>query len=155
MKHRFSVAIAFAAISLAVAALVLGCRQNDQRVPRASDSDKTTGLQRDARDHAATTADTFAEQKQKAEAKMSSELNDLDARMADLKAKAQSAGDKAKAEWEVQRPKLEAQRAEAAKKFEELKASTRETWDEVSRKTQAAFGELEKGFKDAWARLKE
>jgi hypothetical protein len=43
----------------------------------------------------------------------------------------------------------------AAKKLEELKQSSKESWSETSRKAEAAFEELEKGFKEAWAKLKE
>jgi hypothetical protein len=36
-----------------------------------------------------------------------------------------------------------------------LKQSSKETWAETKTKTEAAFGELEKGFKEAWAKLTE
>ena len=94
-------------------------------------------------------------QRSNTQEKLSAQLDSLDARMAELKERAQRAGDQAKAEWAARRPQLEAQREAAAKKLEELKQSSKETWSETSRKTEAAFEELEKGFKEAWARLKE
>lgn len=142
-------------LTIALAGFVAGCRQADQRVPQADAAVNTNSTAQNVRSKLDAAGDTFQQQKEKAQAKMSQQLNSLDAKMAELKAKAQSAGDKAKAEWEAKRPQLEAQRAEASRKLDELKTATKDTWNDVSRKTEAAFGELEKGFKDAWTRLKE
>jgi chromosome segregation ATPase len=87
--------------------------------------------------------------------KLSAQLKTLDAKMAELKVRAQNAGEKAKTEWEQRRPQLEAERESAAKKLDELKQTSKEAWDETRTKTEAAFSELEKGFKEAWAKLKE
>jgi hypothetical protein len=133
------------------AVMLLGCKQSDQRVPKADGTDSTT--KQDVRGAMADAGTTFDEQKRKAETKWSEQLKDLDGKMAELKTKAQSAGDKAKAEWETQRPKLESQRAEASKRLDEIKSSSKETWAEVSAKSEAAFAELQKGFKEAWAKL--
>lgn len=140
-------------LAAVLACVAAGCRESDPRVPKAEGD--TTTLEQDVRGKISDAGATFDEQKRRAEVKMSEELKDLDAKMAELKAKAQTAGDKAKAEWETQRPKLEAQRAEAAKRLDEIKASTKETWAEVSSKSEAAFDELRKGFKEAWAKLTE
>src|ERR1041384_1741941 len=126
-----------------------GCRENEEGVAKANTEAAT--FQSDAR----TTGPAIKEQKDQAQQKFSDQMKTLDAKMAELKAKAQSAGDKAKAEWETQRPRLEAQRDAAAKKLEELRTSTKETWLETKAKTEAAFAELEKGFKEAWSKLKE
>jgi hypothetical protein len=61
-------------------------------------------------------------------------MKTIDAKMAELKAKAQSAGEKAKAEWETQRPQLEAQRDAAAKKLDELRISTKRPGSKQKRK---------------------
>jgi len=134
----------------ATACWLAACKPADQRVPQADGAVPPRQEVRGRVDSA-----SFEEQKTNAEAKLSTKLNDLDTKMAELKQKAQAGSDKAKAEWEAQRPKLEAQRAEASKKLDELKASTKETWEQVKTKTDAAFSELEQGFKNAWARLKE
>jgi DNA anti-recombination protein RmuC len=134
-------------IILAISAAVfVGCKPANDRVPRAEGSS-------DARTE--TPARPAEAERSTTQQKLSSQLDDLDAKMADLKARAQRAGDQAKAEWEARRPQLEAQRDAAAKKLEELKQSSKESWSETSRKAEAAFEELEKGFKEAWAKLKE
>ena len=137
-----------ALIFLAMAAALCGCKPSDDRVPRA-DEKNVPRVQSSASSNA-DTSDRVAAQE-----KLSSSLKDMDAKLADLKAKAITAGDQAKAEWEARRPQLEAQRDAAAKKLDELKASSKETWDETRTKTEAAFAEIEKGFKEAWAKIKE
>ena len=134
-------------IILAIGAAVLvGCKPANDKVPRAGESSEA---------RAETPARSAEADRTTTQQKLSSQLDDLDAKMADLKARAQRAGDQAKAEWEARRPQLEAQREAAAKKLEELKQSSKESWSETSRKAEAAFVELEKGFKEAWAKLKE
>ena len=137
-----------AIVPLAIAAAVLsGCKPTDDRVPRAGEPPAP---------RVETTApSTAATDRTKSQDKFDAALKNLDAKMAELKARAQTAGDQAKAEWEARRPQLEAKREAAAKKLDELKASSKETWEETRTKTEAAFGELEEGFKDAWAKLKE
>jgi DNA anti-recombination protein RmuC len=122
----------------------LGCKPASDKVPQAEDASAPRVENPSAANDRATTQE-----------KLSAQMKTLDAKMAELKAQAQNAGDKAKQEWEQRRPQLEAQRESAAKKLEELKQTTKETWDETRTKTEAAFAELEKGFKEAWAKLKE
>jgi DNA anti-recombination protein RmuC len=122
-----------------------GCKPTSDKVPQA----QNTPAPRVDSSAASTNDRTTAQEK------LSAQLKALDAKMADLKARAQSAGQQAKTEWEQRRPQLEAQRESAAKKLDELKQASKETWDETRTKTEAAFSELEKGFKEAWAKLKE
>lgn len=122
-----------------------GCQPTSDKVPKAQDA----SAPRVEAPAVATNDRTTAQEK------LSAQLKILDAKMADLKAQAQSAGEKAKTEWEQRQPQLEAQRETAAKKLDELKQTSKETWDETRTKTEAAFSELEKGFKEAWAKLKE
>lgn len=129
-------------------AFAIGCRPTSDKVPKAQESARPR-LEANARSDAGTNDRATAQQK------LSAKLDELDAKMADLKTRAQRAGDQAKAEWEKRRPELEAQRDTAAKKLDELKQSSKDAWDETRTKTEAAFSELEKGFKEAWARLKE
>jgi hypothetical protein len=124
-----------------------GCRPTSDKVPKADNS--TTPRVETPRGLSATNDRATAQEK------FSAQLKELDTKMAELKARAQRAGDQAKTEWEQRRPQLEAQRESAAKKLDELKQSSKETWDETRTKAEAAFGELEKGFKEAWAKLKE
>lgn len=128
------------------AAVLVGCKPTADNVPKANEP----GVPRPQ-----ASARAVEDERSTAQQKLSAQLNGLDAKMADLKARAQRAGDQAKAEWEARRPQLEAQRDSAAKKLEEMKQSSKETWAETKTKTEAAFGELEKGFKEAWAKLKE
>ena len=132
-------------LALAITA-VIGCKPTSDKVPKA---DSMTPRVESPSGLSATNDRATAQEK------FSAQLKELDTKMADLKARAQSAGDQAKAEWEQRRPQLEAQREAAAKKLDELKQSSKETWDETRTKAEAAFGELEKGFKEAWAKLKE
>ena len=126
----------------------IGCRPTNDKVPKADDSTAP-------RFEASTPNPVGTNDRATAQQKLSAKLDELDAKMADLKARAQRAGDQAKAEWETRRPQLEAERDNAAKKLDELKQSSKEAWDQTRTKTEAAFAELEKGFKDAWAKLKE
>jgi Skp family chaperone for outer membrane proteins len=132
-------------ILTACGVLFAACKPTSDKVPRAEEAGARAG---------ASSASPEAE-RSTTQQKLSNQLNELDAKMAELKQRAQRAGDQAKAEWEARRPQLEAQRDAAAKKLEELKQSGKESWAETSKKAEAAFGELEKGFKEAWARLKE
>jgi hypothetical protein len=140
MKRLNQMVVALVALGL------VGCRPASDKVPKASESTTPTAVG---------AAQSPTNDRSAAQQKLSGELNELDAKMANLKAQAQRAGDKAKAEWEAQRPQLEAQRDAAAKKLEELKQSSKEAWDQTRQKTEAAFTELEKGFKEAWNKLKE
>jgi hypothetical protein len=137
-------AILFAGIVTALA----GCEPGNEKVPKASQPgnphlDASVSSSSATNDRAA------------AQEKLSATLKDLDGKMAELKERARTAGDQAKAEWEARLPQLEAQRDAAARKLDELKESGKETWETTKTKTEAAFAELERGFKDAWARLKE
>ena len=127
--------------------LFLGCRPTSDKVPKA---DEQPVLRTETSGRSAATNDHVDAQQ-----KLSGQLNEIDTMMAALKARAQKAGDQAKAEWEARRPQLEAQRDATAKKLDELKQSSKETWEQTRTRTEAAFSELEKGFKEAWARLKE
>lgn len=144
-EHK-TMKITGALFAVIMCALVVGCKPTNDRVPKADQSA--------ARPEASTGANPTND-RTAAQQKLSTQLNEIDAKMADLKARAQSAGSQAKAEWEAHRPQLEAQREAAAKKLDELKQSSREAWDQTRTKTEAAFSELEKGFKEAWAKLKE
>lgn len=126
-------------------ATAIGCRPTSDKVPQAQETPTPR-----VEGSAAATNDRATAQE-----KLSAQLKTLDEKMAGLKARAQSAGQQAKTEWEQRRPQLEAQRDSAAKKLDELKQASKETWDETRTKTEAAFSELEKGFKEAWAKLKE
>src|SRR5262245_49260767 len=125
-----------------LALLLSGCRPANDKVPQA-DNATAPRAEVTAPDKSASADRASAQEK------LSAKLKELDATMADLKARAQRAGDKAKAEWETHRPALEAQRDTAAKKLEELKQSGKEGWEQTRNKTEAAFAELEKGFKEA------
>jgi hypothetical protein len=136
-----------AILAAVTVATMLGCKPADERVPRAGNA---AAPQVDTAAPSASTTDRV-----EAQDKLAAALKKIDAQMADLKARAQTAGDQAKAEWEARRPQLETQRDAASKKLDELKVSSKETWGETRTKTEAAFAELEKGFKEAWAKLKE
>jgi hypothetical protein len=134
-------------VAALAAALLLGCRPTSDKVPKANES-AAPGL-------GATAKTQATNERSSAQQKLSAELSDLDTKMAELKSRAQTAGDKAKAEWEARQPQLEAQRAAAARKLDELKQSSKEAWEQTRDKTEAAFSELQKGFKEAWNKLKE
>ena len=134
---------------LAAASVALpGCKPTSDKVPKADES--TPRLQASA---PPVPAPAGTNDRATVQQKLSARMSELDAKMAELKESARNAGAKAKAEWEARRPQLEAQREAAAKKLRELNDS--DAWQETRAKTEAAFAELEKGFKDAWAKLKE
>ncbi len=131
-----------------IMALGVGCRPDSDKVPKAENV-PTPPIDTSVRDTSTTNDRATTQQK------LSAKLEELDAKMAELKTKAQQAGGEAKAEWEARRPQMEAQREAAAKRLDELKQSGKEAWDVTRTKTEAAFNELEKGFKEAWGKLKE
>ena len=133
-------------ILMACATAFTACKPTTDKVPQAGEATAP---------RSETSARSVEADRSTTQQKLSGQLDALDAKMAELKERAQRAGDQAKVEWETRRPQLEAQRESAAKRLEELKQSGKETWGETSRKTEAAFEELEKGFKEAWARIKE
>jgi chromosome segregation ATPase len=140
-------------ITVLASTALLGCKPTSDKVPKADEPSaprpQASAPRSQTSDRANSDDRTVTQQK------LSQELNDLDKTMADLKARAQRAGDQAKAEWETRRPQLEAQRDDAAKKLDELKQASKETWDQTRTKAEAAFSEVEKGFKEAWSKLKE
>jgi predicted transcriptional regulator len=135
------------ATALVAGLALVGCKPENTKVPQA-DSPAVTPKVEASRSTA--TSDRAA-----AEQRLSNELKSVDAKMAELKAQAQRAGDKAKSEWEARRPQLEAQREALAKKLDEVKNASQETWREMQPKLEAALSELNNGFKDAWARIRE
>src|SRR5688572_2143883 len=112
-------------ILMACAAAFAGCKPANDKVPQAGEP----AIPRTETTVPPATSDT---QRSNTQQKLSAQLDSLDVKMAELKDRAQRAGDQAKAEWTARRPELEAQREAAAKKLEELKQSSKETWSETS-----------------------
>lgn len=134
-------------LSSVTAVALAGCYPQSERAAKAGNAPKPEAE--------APTQDGKGADRATAQQKLSKELDDLDAKIADLKERARQAGDRAKAEWEACLPRLETQRETAARKLKELKRASKDTWEQTRAKTEAAFAEVEKGFKEAWSKLGE
>jgi len=93
------------------------------------------------------TTEAYAQrQKEEYQKKAEAELNELDHRIDELKAKTEKAGAKAKAAMDQQMAELRKQQEVARQKLEELKGASTSTWEETRKKLDAAIEELKRRY---------
>jgi F0F1-type ATP synthase membrane subunit b/b' len=88
-------------------------------------------------------------------AKLAGQLNDLDKKLGELKAKAASSAGTAKAEYEKLVDELRGKRKEAEEHLQKMKAAREEGWKELKRGTKKAIGSLNKSIENAIRKFKK
>jgi hypothetical protein len=81
-------------------------------------------------------------------------LDQLQQKMAVLKAKAEETGGDAKARWDDLASGFEAQRRQAAEQIDRLKGASAGAWDDVKQGTLDAIATLDKSLEQAASRFK-
>jgi len=115
----------------------------DGSPPSAEDVKREVG-------EAAEAATEFASQKKDEYAKaLRQKLDELDTSLEDLKQKAGTLTDEAKARWEANRPELERKREDLNKKLDELEASSGDAWEHVKDGLDSAWNDLKKAADEA------
>jgi TolA-binding protein len=122
-----------------------------QRTPADPTSGKVTSadVRRDA-GQAVNTAVKFSQQaKEDFQKNLDSQLKNMDAEIAKLRAKSRELKDDAKANWDRKLADLEAKRDAARAKLAEVGQSSAEAWKDVQQGAKSAWAELDKAIRDA------
>ena len=85
--------------------------------------------------------------------KIQASLNDWDAEIEKLKARADEAKADAKIKYYQQHEKLREEQREAQAKLDELRASGDDAWEDMKAGVESAWDSLEKAAKDATSRF--
>jgi len=126
--------------------LLAGCGTADT----SEDDPTTTNEVQQELGEATNSISNFASQKKdKVVAEYEEQMDNLDAKMKDLKARGSELKDDAKQEWEEQVAELEKKRQAAGERMEELKDSSGEAWEEVKSGFDAAWDDLKESMEDA------
>lgn len=151
MKHQLwqTGILALSVMSMA------GCGKEQRTV--AASTNAPTGnvdkLKEQARNAVTTTKGFVAQQKGRWQKSYSDKLSEFDKQLADLKAKSSQAGDKARSEWSKALSELEQKKESAAQKLDQFKDASADRWQELKTNAETAFADLEKSFKDTFARF--
>jgi LPS O-antigen subunit length determinant protein (WzzB/FepE family) len=118
-------------------------------------ADRTPGkvtsedVRRDA-GHAVNTAVEYSQQtKEEFQAKLENHLNELDAKISNLRQKGRDMKEQTKANWDQKMTELETKRKAANAKLDEVGHSSAEAWKDVRKGAQSAYDDLDKAFRDA------
>jgi hypothetical protein len=129
----------------------VGCEQKpaDRTPGKVTSAD----VRRDA-DQAVKTAEQYSQQtKDEFQKKLGAQLDELDAKIVELRAKGSGLKDKAKANWDQKMAELETKRKTANAKLAEVRAASAEAWKDVQKGAQAAYDDLDNAFRDAWKKF--
>jgi len=88
-------------------------------------------------------------------AKLASQLNDLDKKLDELKAKAASSVGTVKAEYEKTVDELRGKRKEAEEHLQKLKVASKEGWKELKRGTRKVIGSMNESIENAIRKFKK
>jgi hypothetical protein len=88
-------------------------------------------------------------------AKLSGQLNDLDKKLNELKAKAASSAGTVKADYEKAVDELLGKRKEAEEHVQKLKAASEEGWKELKRGSKKAIDSMTKSIDNAIRKFKK
>lgn len=88
-------------------------------------------------------------------AKLSGQLNDLDKKLNELKAKAASSAGTVKADYEKAVDELLGKRKEAEEHLQKLKTASEEGWEELKRGSREAIDSITKSIDNAIKKFKK
>jgi outer membrane murein-binding lipoprotein Lpp len=108
-----------------------------------------SGVKEDSRQ----AADYTYEKKEEYQRKLSSEMQELDVKIDELKAKAGRASDSVKAEFARDMEALDRQKAVLAEKMEAVKSSSASKWDDVKAGANSAMDSVKQTYEKAKAKL--
>ncbi len=139
---------------LAVCAIVTAaaCTIAQEKSP-PSESTGTVRLKEESTRMLGAAREFTAEKAKEYRALIDRQLKDLEPQIAELKKKAEDAGEKTRARLAPQLEQLEQKHAALRKKMDKLSTSTREAWGDVSKGMDAAMDDLKKAYKDAKSRF--
>ena len=106
-------------------------------------------VRRDAGKAVNTAAEYSQQAKQEFQKKLEGQLNELDAKIAQLREKGRDLKGEAKANWDRKMADLETKRQAARAKLAEVGHSSAEAWKDVQKGAQSAWDELDKAFHEA------
>ncbi|MCL4800886.1 MAG: hypothetical protein KJ025_14945 [Burkholderiales bacterium] len=131
--------------------LVAACGSEDAPTSRSGTQEPVTaGEVKQKASEAAGTAATYArQQQQEFVAEAQTELDQIEARIAEWKAKAESAGADAKASMNESLQDLEEQRRAAEQKLSELESSGAEAWARIKTGFDEAMDRLRQSYEKA------
>ena len=106
-------------------------------------------VRRDAGQAVNTAAEYSQQAKEEFQKKLEAQLNELDAKIAQLREKGRDLKGEAKANWDRKLAALEDKRTAARAKLAEVGHSSAEAWKDVQKGARSAWDELDKAFHDA------
>ena len=98
---------------------------------------------------ASTGTESSLQTKEEFQAKLDTQLNEMDAEIAKLREKGQGLKNEAKASWAPKMAELETKRDAARVKLTEVGHASAEAWKDAQQGAQLAWNELDKAFRDA------
>jgi len=98
---------------------------------------------------AGTATESSLQTKEEFQAKLDTQLNEMDAEIAKLREKGQDLKNEAKARWAPKMAELETKRDAARVKLTEVGHASAEAWKDAQQGAQLAWNELDKAFRDA------
>jgi len=100
-------------------------------------------------DQAATAAERLDRWKEELSEKVREQVSDIQAELPQLEARANEAGQKVKARYDVLRAELEVQRKAAEKKLAEARAASEDRWQEAKVQAEQALDKLREAWNEA------
>ena len=124
--------------------LVLACGSKEEKAPTKSAAPPEKAQKGELQAPALSTGE-----KEQYEKKISQQIDDLQQRMANLKAQVEKAAGDVKVQMEKEIAALEQKMAAAKKDLADLASATGKAWNDLKAKMDAAMGDLEKTYERA------
>ncbi len=130
-------------------------KEESPKKPEARSTDRTPGkvTSEDVRRDAGKAVETVSEYSQQVrdvfQKKLENQINELDGKIIQLRAKGRKLNDKAKADWDQKIAELEVKLDAARAKLAKLGQSSADAWDDAQRGAESAYDDLDKAFRDA------
>lgn len=128
-------------------AAILGCEQKpaDQAPGKVTSED----VRRDAGEAVNTTVEFSKQTKEEFQQKLKARLDELDAKIVELREQGRDLKDDAKVKWDQKLAELETKRDAARAKLTEVGQASAEAWKDIQKGAMSAWHELDKAFQDA------
>lgn len=140
---KYTLAAATASVLLA------GCERSSNERPSFPRTNAVHEMRKQTNETVDAAKARLTETKEQFVAATQEQLHQLDQKLAELGAKAETLKDDAKAEANKALATLREQRVQLGQKFDELQKSSQEAWKDVKAGFDAAYAELEKAYDNA------
>ncbi|QIT54715.1 hypothetical protein HC341_05470 [Aquisalimonas sp. 2447] len=87
--------------------------------------------------------------------KFKAQLDQWNAELARLEAKAQEAQADARLRYEAEIEELRQRREEARERMKEMERAGEDVWDDFRKRAEKAWNELDEGFRKAWSNFRD